>query len=150
MTHLLNKIFVTPTQNIFLQLIRYGFVGGVAFVADYGALFCFTEYLGFDYLASAAIAFTIGLAINYVLSTIWVFTIHSQSNRLIEFLMFTIIGIVGLGLNEMIMYIGTDMAGLHYMLSKLISTAIVFLWNFFARRMILFNKKVPTTTSIVK
>ena len=53
---------------------------------------------------------------------------------------FAIIGVIGLIFNELIMYAGTDILHLHYMVSKLISTAIVFFWNFFARKFLLFNK----------
>ena len=81
------------------------------------------------------------IVVNYLLSILWVFANHTQNNRWVEFLVFAIIGIFGLGLNEIIIYLGTDIVGLPYMLSKLISTAIVFFWNFFARKIILFKKK---------
>ncbi len=140
MRKLLHTLFVAPTDNWLLQLFRYGFVGGVAFVADYGTLYVATEYLHLHHLLSAAIAFIIGLVVNYLLSTSWVFASHSQTNRQLEFIIFAVIGVIGLGLNELIIYLGTDVCGLHYMLSKLVSTAIVFFWNFFARKLILFNK----------
>lgn len=92
------------------------------------------------YLWSAAIAFILGLVTNYLISISWVFQHSGKMNVLQEFTFFAIIGVIGLGLNELIMYVGTDMMHLHYMISKLISTAIVFFWNFFARKFILFNK----------
>ena len=36
---LFQTLFVTPTNRTLLQLFRYVFVGGVAFLADAGALF---------------------------------------------------------------------------------------------------------------
>ena len=136
----LHTIFVAPTNNWMLQLFRYGFVGGVAFLVDYGTLFVLTHYAGVLYLWSAAIAFILGLVTNYLISISWVFQ-HSGKMRVWqEFVCFAIIGVIGLGLNELIMYVGTDMMHLHYMISKLISTAIVFFWNFFARKFMLFNK----------
>lgn len=143
MNKLLEKIFVTPTTNTFLQLFRYGFVGGIAFIADYGTLYVLTEYVHLHHLISAALAFLIGLVVNYCLSTLWVFSQHSQKSKWVEFMVFTIIGVIGLGLNELIIYTGTDICGLHYMLSKLISTIIVFFWNFFARKYVLFDKRLP-------
>lgn len=141
MKRLINRLFIQPTQSTFLQLFRYGFVGGIAFVADYGTLYACTEFLGVHHLISAACAFILGLVVNYLLSISWVFANHNQNNRWIEFFVFAIIGIVGLGFNELIIYLGTDIVGLHYMLSKLISTIIVFFWNFFARKLILFKKR---------
>ena len=132
---------VIHSQDTLFQLIRYALVGGVAFVADYGSLYALTEWLGVAYLLSAAIAFIIGLTINYIFSNLIVFSTHRLESKWIEFMIFAIIGVIGLGLNELIIYCCTEFIGLHYMLSKLISTVLVFLWNFFARKQTLFNKK---------
>lgn len=140
MRDLLNKLFVVPTVNVYLQLFRYGFVGGIAFVVDYGTLFVLTHYLAVPYLVSAAIAFILGLATNYVFSISWVFRKNCTMERWQEFLFFAVIGVVGLILNELIMYVSTELLQIHYMFSKLISTAIVFFWNFLARKFLLFNK----------
>ena len=139
MKNILNKLFLETTQSTLLQLFRYGFVGGVASVADYGTLYLFTEAFHIYHLLSAAIAFVIGLIVNYLLSTSWVFASRTQKNKWIEFAIFAIIGLFGLGWNEIIIYVGTDVCELHYMISKLISTVIVFFWNFFARKIILFK-----------
>lgn len=121
------------------QLMRYAVVGGVAFVVDYGSLWLLTELAGLHHLVSTAIAFVLGLTCNYLISTAWVFGESKVRNRWLEFSAFALIGIVGLGLNELIIYLCTDICGLHYMLSKIISTALVFFWNFFARRFLLFK-----------
>lgn len=135
----INMLFVTPTDNWMLQLFRYGFVGGLAFVVDYGTLFCLTHFAGVPYLWSAAIAFILGLVTNYLISISWVFSHTGKMRIWQEFLAFTVIGLIGLALNEGIMYVGTDLLQLHYMVSKLISTAIVFFWNFFARKVLVFK-----------
>lgn len=139
MRELVKHLFVEPTTNIWLQLLRYGFVGGVAFVADYGTLFGLTHYAHVHYLTSAAVAFIIGLTVNYLLSISWVFNKNRSAKPWVEFMVFTLIGVVGIGLNEAIMYVATDLLTLHYMFSKLISTALVFCWNFFARKLIIFK-----------
>ena len=137
----LRPIFVDPTSHWFLQLFRYGFVGGTAFVVDYGSLFILTHFVGVPYLWSAAVAFILGLVTNYLLSITWVFRRNQTMKPWQEFLFFAVIGVVGLGFNELIMYVGTDLLRLHYMISKLVSTAIVFFWNFFARRYFVFRQK---------
>ena len=136
----IHKMFVHKTDNTLLQLFRYGIVGGTAFVVDYGTLFLLTHYVGVPYLWSAAIAFILGLVTNYLLSISWVFLRDEARSIWGEFLLFAIIGIIGLIFNELIMYAGTDVLHLHYMVSKLISTVIVFFWNFLARKYLLFNK----------
>jgi putative flippase GtrA len=59
----------------------------------------------------------------------------------VEFTAFTVIGVVGLGLTELLMYTGVDILGLHYLPTKLITVVIVFAWNFGMRRMLLFGRK---------
>ena len=132
---------VLYSQDTLFQLLRYGFVGGVAFVADYGLLYVLTEFAGVQYLVSAALAFVAGLTVNYLLSNLIVFKAHRLESRLAEFLVFAVIGVVGLALNEAIMYCCSDIIGMHYMVSKLVSTVTVFFWNFFARKLTLFSKK---------
>ena len=136
----LEKLFKDETDSLLIQLFRYGFVGGAAFIVDYGALFLLTDVCGIHYLLSATISFILGLITNYLLSISWVFNNHTMGNRWAEFLVFAIIGVIGLGLNALIMYVCTDKMGIHYMVSKIISTVIVFFWNFFARKIVLFKK----------
>ena len=131
--------FKGNTSNTIVQLFRYIWVGGLSFVIDYISLFLFTEYLHINYLISAAIAFILGLITNYQLSTIWVFNNSRLNNKFTEFTIFSIIGIIGLGLNEIIIYICSEFLNLYYMISKLISTVVVFFWNFMGRKYILFT-----------
>ncbi len=137
----LKKLFLEETDNWFIQLFRYLFVGGAAFLVDYGLLVLLTEVFGLHYLVSATISFIAGLIVNYLLSTSWIFRKSKMENKWAEFLIFSIIGVVGLLLNNLLLYLFTDLAHIHYMISKLITTAIVMLWNFGARKIILFNKK---------
>lgn len=132
------NLFFGKTDNTLLQLFRYTFVGGFAFVVDFGLLFVLTEYAGFHYLVSAAVAFVAGLLVNYALSKLWVFSRTNYSNRLVEFLLFALVGIIGLGLTEVFMWCFTTLLGLYYILSKVITTAIVYLWNFFGRKYLIF------------
>ena len=139
MTTILNKLFVQPTDNSMLQLIRYCFVGGSAFMVDAGGLYVLTEYAGIYYLLSATISFIAGLVVNYLLSTSWIFRKSKLVNRWTEFVIYSAIGVVGLGMNALFLYVFTDCLHIYYMLSKIITAAMVMLWNFFARKIILFK-----------
>ncbi|MFB0565695.1 MAG: GtrA family protein [Candidatus Aminicenantaceae bacterium] len=127
------------SDKTFVQLIRYGFVGGVAYGVDFGSLIFLTEVCRVHYLISAAVAFLLGLITNYVLSIFWVFSKRTLANKRVEFLIFSIIGLVGLGLNEVIIWFFTEWIHFHYLISKVVSTVFVFFWNFFARKKILFS-----------
>jgi putative flippase GtrA len=135
----INDFFIFKSNNTFIQLVRYTLVGGIAFVADFGSLYILTEFSHIYYLVSAAIAFSIGVTTKYAFSIVWVFNRRSIQSRWIEFIVFVIIGVTGLGLNLLFMWFFTEKTHLHYLASKIISAISVFCWNFFARKFTLFN-----------
>lgn len=140
MQRIIEKLLVSSSNNTLLQLFRYTFVGGFAFVVDFGLLYTLTEFGDLHYLLSATISFVAGLVVNYVLSKLWVFTQSTYSNKRVEFLLFAIIGVIGLLINNVSIWLLSDVLGLWYMLSKAITTIVTYLWNFFARKYLLFNK----------
>ena len=130
-----------PLLKIFLQksIVRYAAVGAIATLFDGGALYLFTEFAQFHYLVSAAIGFSVGVFVNYILSIHWVFKERVVANAKIEFLIFAVIGVLGLLWNEVIIYGLVDKLQVHYLLAKGISVLLVFFWNYFARKTILFS-----------
>jgi putative flippase GtrA len=137
----IQSVFIRKTNNTFLQLFRYTFVGGFAFLVDFGTLFFLTEFFHIHYLVSAGIAFIFGLAINYFLSVLWVFSSRTMDSQLMEFFLFALIGLIGMGLTELFLWILTDILLIYYLLSKIITTIVVYFWNFFVRKLMLFNNK---------
>lgn len=135
------RVVTDSTDNVIVRLFRYGIVGGVAFVVDFGLLALLTEWAGLPYQLSAAISFLAGLVTNYLMSYKWVFNAQTAGNaeHIRDFVMFAIVGVIGLGLNALILWLFTEIVSIHYLLSKIISTVIVFFWNFFARQFIFSN-----------
>ena len=131
---MLNKLFMQKSEKIHIQMFRYTFVGGTAFVADLGTLYLLTEFAGLHYLFSAVFGFILGLIVNYSLSVRWVFNVGSTDRKFNQFVIFSIIGVVGLGMNEIIIWSLTEKLHFYYLYSKMISTVIVLFWNFLARR----------------
>ncbi len=123
-----------------MEFFRYIIVGGVAFCIDVAVLFILTEYADVYYLISNIFAFSIGLLINYILSIVWVFNERRLDSIKEEFISFAIIGLVGLGIGQFILW-GFTVSGLYYMYSKIIATMVVFIWNFVVRKKFLFTKK---------
>ncbi len=131
----LYKIFLEKTDDIKLQFFRYLFVGGFAAVINIGSLYIFTEFAHLYYLIANVLGFILGLITNYLLSKWLVFSKENSINKILEFTIYTIIGVIGLGLDTTLVWLFTNM-GLYYMLSKIISTVLVFIWNFFARKIL--------------
>lgn len=137
--NILKKIFKQETDQTHIQFFRYIFVGGAAFLVDFGSLFILTQFFGIYYLISAAVAFILGLIANYVLSVNWVFNRRTLNSKTFEFGIFAVIGIIGLGLNELVIWFFTSELGTYYLISKIISAILILFWNFFARKFTLFR-----------
>ena len=122
-----------PTRSqsaLYGQAGRYLIVGGVAFVVDFSVMVFLTELAGFNYLVAAVVAFVCGLVTNYLLSVRWVFTSRSVNQPLVEFVVFLVIGVIGLGWNEVLLYLGTSQLGFHYRISKFLSVVLVLVLEF--------------------
>ena len=128
------RLFIGKTSNIKLQFFRYIFVGGFAAAMNIGTLFILKEFLKIHYLVANIAGFLIGLLTNYIFSKILVFAEEKTSNNILEFILYAIIGIIGLGLDTLFMWGFTEKIGMHNMLSKIVSTGLVFIWNFLGRK----------------
>ena len=142
-------------KALILEFIRYVFVGGVAFLADTGILFVSKEYMfsgggmsdDAELALSVAAGFFVGLIVNYILSQIFVFNTRAQQEkglRLSSFLIFAIVGIIGLGLTEAGMLIGVRIVGnegLWYLLVKCFVTGFVLIWNYAGRKIFVYRGK---------
>lgn len=122
-------------KKLINQILKFGVVGGIAFVIDYGILFLLAKVIGLNELISAAISFIISLTFNYFLSTKWVFDAKKQTPK--EVIIFVLLSVVGLGINEVLIYLGTKKLGIDVMIVKLFATAIVMVYNFITRKLIL-------------
>ena len=140
-------LFYTKTDNIFIQFFRYCFVGGIATLVEGGALwliqhFIFREQVGFTVYISQGIAFVLGLVMNFVLSKLFVFQEKSKkTNTAGEFATYAVVGIVGLLIKELLLWVFNIQIGWHYMLVWVVSTFIVLTWNYAGRRVLLYRTK---------
>ena len=134
---------IPNNKNIVGQFLRYFVTGGLAFIVDFGAfalsLYCFEVH----YLVSNLIGLMAGNVVNYLLSISWVFSAEKRKmgkHRLLEIIVFVLISLFGMGLNEFLMYLFVGILVVQEMISKIVAAIIVLLYNFFARKYILFKK----------
>ena len=127
------------TDHVLVQLFRYFVVSGFSLVIDFCTLFLFTDVLRIHYLISSVLSYSIGLLINYYISVNWVFNSRTYANRRKEFTIFVAIGIAGLGINTLVMWVCTGLFSLYYLAARVISAAIGYTWKYVARRLILFR-----------
>jgi putative flippase GtrA len=123
-----------------IELVRYIVSGAIAFICDFSLLIFLTEVLGVHYLISNVAGYAVGLVVSYTINIKWVFTHRRfRSQQGSEFVYFTTIVVVGLAISELVIWLATDFIDLPYQWSKIISTCFVFVFNFVAKKWLLFS-----------
>ena len=142
--------------------MKFGVVGVVCFGIDYIiglSVMKIIVKLGGNQIfelasmAGSALGFTVSVIINYILSFKFVFERKEDLDRRKEFVVFLILSVVGLGLNQLIIWVcvGPVYGGipflqkvlnydLAYTGAKVIATAIVMVYNFVTRKIFLEKK----------
>lgn len=120
--------------------IRYFAASALAFALDLATLSGLSRFAGVHYLLAAPVGFALGLALIYLLSVRWVFAERRVTNSRVEFVLFGLIGLVGMGINELVIYAGVEQFALTPEQAKIPSAALVFCFNFAARKLLLFTR----------
>ena len=126
-------------KKTIFQLIKFGIVGVVAAIVDVGVLVALRELLKLDVLLSSAVSFSVSVVVNYFLSMRFVFKGKKQG-VLREFVIFVVLSVGGLGLNQLIMWLGVKFLPLHYLGVKLFAMIFVPVYNFVTRKIFLEEK----------
>ena len=122
------------------QLIRFGAVGIIATLVDVGILVALKELAHFEVLLSSAIAFCVSVTANYILSMTFVFK-SKNDGRLKEFVVFVLLSVGGLCLNQLILWIGLRATAVNYLIIKFFAILIVLIYNFITRKVFLESKE---------
>lgn len=144
------------------QIMKFGVVGVVCFLIDFVITMVVSTLLrtqagveiGTAALIGAFFGFTISVIINYLLSMKYVFTRKEDMDRRKEFVIFTILSLIGLGIHEVIIMLSIDViygnwVWLKSWLSptlatagaKIFATGIVMVYNFITRKKFLEQKE---------
>ena len=131
------------------EALRFVLTGGVCFLVEFCCLVLLRDKLGLDTLAAVPLAFLISVVLNYILCVIWVFKGAKDQGNAAK-LAFLITSVMGLFLNEGLMYLFRVLFGedqllftlfgftvTMYMVNKALSTLIVMVWNYFTKRAVL-------------
>lgn len=129
---------VTCMKELINQIAKFGVVGIIATLIDYILLFILTDVFKIYYMTSSIISFSVSLIFNYIASIKWVFNVeHKQTYK--DGLLFLIFSLIGLWINQEVMYLTVEKLGIYYMISKIFATGIVMVWNFITRKIFIEN-----------
>ena len=122
---------------LILKLIKFCLVGFSGLIIDFGTTYILKEKLRLNKYLSNSIGFILAASSNYILNKIWTFS-NRESDILKQFSLFISIAIIGLIINNIIIYALTKRFNLNFYVSKMIAICIVTLWNFFMNLYITF------------
>lgn len=124
-------------KKLIAQFMKFGIVGVIAFVIDYGVMIFLTEVFGVSYLISTTVSFVVSVIFNYFASMRFVFKRKDDMSRRREFIIFIVLSVCGLGINDLLMWLMVDSLYIDYRLSKIVVTVVVAVWNFVTRKIFL-------------
>ena len=129
-------------RALFWELLRFGLVGAISFLFDYGTLML-VRFLGFNLVIATAAGFMVGVTVNYILSVIFVFRAAKGKGRDTKaVILFLMIAMVGLFLTEVLMHLGEVVFGdgdWAVTATKIAATLIVMFWNYISRKLLIFK-----------
>lgn len=138
----------TPTRLLQPDLIRYFAASLLALAVDTGTLSLCYRLLHLSLAWSATLGFAAGAITIYFLSIRWVFKARAFGNApAFEFLSFVTIGIVGLGITQLVLWVGVTRLGALAEAVKLVAAVATFVFNYAFRKTLLFASSRSTRAS---
>ncbi|MBI5413858.1 GtrA family protein [Candidatus Peregrinibacteria bacterium] len=133
----MHKIMEFLKSRLFIEFRRYVFVGLSAAFLEMVLLYFFTEYVGFFYVISNTMAFSIVFVFNFSMNKLWSFKAHGNSGK--QLIMYSILVAFNLIISDLLIYLFTDVVGFRYMVSKIFAIGTVVSWNFLLYKKVIFK-----------
>ena len=135
------------TDSELIKILLYLFVGGTAALVEWGLFYLFITHflngLGLSLtsltMLATSLAFCLSTLYHYFLGNILVFDSGSRYKRGKELSLVFLVSVMGLGFNLLLMYIFVSLCGWQPMLSKVLTSAIVVVWNYLSRKKWIFR-----------
>lgn len=135
------------TDNEYVKVLLYLFVGGTAALVEWGLFYIFITYIlngiGLSLTAmtmlGTCMAFCLSTLYHYFLGNVLVFDSGSKYKRGKELSLVFLVSIMGLAFNLLFMYIFVSLMGWNPMASKVLTSCIVVVWNYLSRKKWIFR-----------
>mgnify|MGYP002621527726 CR=1 FL=1 len=120
-------------EKLLIQIIKFIIVGGIATIIDWIIYYLLYNYVNIKPLYANIISYSISTIYNYLASIKIVFDVKKNDFKR-NFIIFVIFSLMGLLLSEMLIYLMIDKLSFNKMISKILSTIIVMIFNFITRK----------------
>lgn len=126
-------------NHLLLKLIKYCVVGASGMLIDFAITYLLKEKIKANkYIANSA-GFIAAATSNFFLNKFWTFQ-DKADNIPVEYLSFLGIGLLGLLINNLVIYLLTEKYKNNFYLSKFIAIIVVTFWNFMMNYLFTFNQ----------
>ena len=116
-------------QVLIFKFLKFCTVGLSGMVIDFGATWILKEKVKINRYVANTCGFILAASSNYLWNRVWTF--ESQSKQIgVEYISFVAIALVGLGINNLVLWFLSDKMKYNFYLSKIFATGVVTLWNF--------------------
>lgn len=113
-----------------LKFVKFCVVGGSGVIVDFGVTYVTKELLKLNKYVANSLGFIVAASTNYLLNRVWTFQ-STSPDILKQYGLFFGLSLIGLALNNLIIYLLHGKLKLNFYLSKLFAIGIVTFWNFF-------------------
>lgn len=98
------------TKKLIIQLLKFSVVGCLSFLIDLGIYTAIIKLMDWEwaYLLGGVAGFTISLIFNYFASMAFVFERKDNADKKMEFFIFLVLSLIGLGLNSLLLWVCVD------------------------------------------
>ena len=125
-------------KQISIQFFIYFIVGGLATIVEWVAFYVLNSLFAVHYAFATTLAFILSTAANWLFGRLILFR-DSKQNTAKELVKIYMVSIIGLLMNIAIMFVAIEKLGIQDMISKIIATGIVFIWNFLIRKLVIYK-----------
>lgn len=121
------------------DFFKYLVVGAIATLVEWILFYLLNTLFSIHYIAATTIAYIISTFSNWFFGRVLVFE-KSEKGPLAEIASIYAASVIGLLLNVLIMWVAVSGFGIAEMLSKVIATGLVFMYNFIIRKLVIYKK----------
>lgn len=132
MTNLLKKLF-----HRFNHLILYGIIGSFSSALDFCIYTFLVQVAGIQYIIANCLSILGGITTSFILNRNYNFKVKDKTKR--RFSIFLTVGLCGLVLSNIILYVCIDALEMDKLISKLLSIFLVVFFQFLVNKYFTFK-----------
>lgn len=122
----------------FKHLLLYGIIGSFTSFLDFCIFTFLSNIIGIHYLVSNCTSVLVGISASFLLNRSYNFKVKDHTRR--RFTVFLLVGLCGLVLSNLILYIGIDNMNANEMTVKFLSIILVVGFQFLLNKFITFRR----------